>query len=140
MILRSVYKWVCHGYVLFTMTISLLLIKRLQKYLCILIILVTASVGRYQYFASGIWYYKFKTVFGISQYFGLVQIHKLHLIIGILLHKININRVKLVHKVLVTTLMITWQVKIDVILLFTCSIVIEHKFAAVQLQLCPPLN
>ena len=24
--------------------------------------------------------------------------------------------------------MVTWQVKIDVILLFTCSIVIEHKF------------
>ena len=47
---------------------------------------------------------------------------------------------KLVHKVLVTTLMITWQVKIDVILLFTCSIVIEHKFAAGQLQLCPPHN
>ena len=48
--------------------------------------------------------------------------------------------IKLVHKVLVTTLMITWQMKIDVILLFTCSIVIEHKFAAGQLQLCPPLN
>ena len=48
--------------------------------------------------------------------------------------------IKLTHKVLVTTLMITWQVKIDVILLFTCSIVIEHKFAAGQLQLCPPLN
>ena len=57
-----------------------------------------------------------------------------------MLHKININRVKLVHKVFITTLMITWQVKIDVILLFTCSIVIEHKFAAGQLQLCPPLN
>ena len=76
-------------------------------------------------------------IFGISWYFGLVQIHKL---LAFLLHKININRVKLVHKVLVTTLMITWQVKIDVILLFTCSIVIEHKFAAGQLQLCPPLN
>ena len=36
--------------------------------------------------------------------------------------------------------MIAWQVKIDVILLFTCSIVIEQKFAAGQLQLCPPLN
>ena len=54
--------------------------------------------------------------------------------------KLNINRVKLVHKVLITTLMITWLVKIDVILLFTCSIVIEHKFSASQLQLCPPLN
>ena len=42
-----------------------------------------ASVGRYQHFASGIRYYKFKTVFGISRYFGLVQIHKLHFIIGI---------------------------------------------------------
>ena len=41
------------------------------------------SVGRYQYFTSGIRYYKFKTVFSISRYFGLVQIHKLHLIIGI---------------------------------------------------------
>ena len=45
------------------------------------------------------------------------------------------NRVKLVHKVLLAALMITWQVKIDVILLFTCSIVIEHKFAAGQLHL-----
>ena len=34
-------------------------------------------------------------VFGISWYFGLVQIHKLHLIIGILLHKININSSKI---------------------------------------------
>ena len=76
-------------------------------------------------------------VFGISQYFSLVQIHKLYLIIGIFT-KININRVKLVHKVLIITLMITRQVKIDVILLFTCSIVIEHKFAAGQLQLCIP--
>ena len=41
------------------------------------------SVGWYQYFASSIRYYKFKTVFGISRYFGLAQIHKLHLIIGI---------------------------------------------------------
>ena len=88
------------------------------------------SVGRYQYFASSIRYYKFKTVFGISQYFGLAQINKLHLIIGIFVTKLTS---KLVHKVLVTTLMITWQVKIDVILLFTCSIVIEHKFAAGQL-------
>ena len=40
--------------------------------------LLPSSVGRYQYFASGIQYYKFKTVFGISWYFGLVQIYKLH--------------------------------------------------------------
>ena len=84
------------------------------------------SVGWYQYFASSIRYYKFKTVFGISWYFGLVYTDNWHFCY------IKLT-LKLVHKIPVTTLMITWQVKIDVILLFTCSIVIEHKFAAGQL-------
>ena len=30
---------------------------------------MATSVGRYQYFTSGIWYYKFKMVFGIPRYF-----------------------------------------------------------------------
>ena len=50
-----------------------------------------SSVGRYQYFASGIRYYKFKTVFSISRYFGLIQIHKLHLIIGIFYIKLTLT-------------------------------------------------
>ena len=33
-----------------------------------------SSVGRYQYFTSGIRYYKFKTVFGIPQYFNQTQL------------------------------------------------------------------
>ena len=33
-----------------------------------------SSVGRYQYFTSGIRYYKFKTVFGIPWYFDQTQL------------------------------------------------------------------
>ena len=51
----------------------------------------SSSVGRYQYFASGIQYYKFKTVFSILWYFGLVQIHKLHLVIGNLFFYIKLT-------------------------------------------------
>ena len=47
------------------------------------ILRMLASVGRYQYFTFSIQYYKFKTVFGISRYLDLVQIHKLNLVIGI---------------------------------------------------------
>ena len=32
-----------------------------------------ASIGRYQYFTSGIQYYKFITVFGIPWYFDLIS-------------------------------------------------------------------
>ena len=34
----------------------------------------TVSVKQYQYFTSNIWYYKFKTVFGIPRYFDQAQL------------------------------------------------------------------
>ena len=88
------------------------------------------SVGWYQYFASGIRYYKFKGI----RYFTVFWSSTDTQITSYNWHFCYIKlTLKLVHKIPVTTLMITWQVKIDVIFLFTCSIVIEHKFAAGQL-------
>ena len=38
-------------------------------YIYVLRIYLHTSVGRYQIFTSGIWYYKFRPVFGISRYY-----------------------------------------------------------------------
>ena len=40
----------------------------------IIYVLLHSSVGRYQHFTSGIQYYKFRTVFGITRYFDQAQL------------------------------------------------------------------